>query len=68
MIPNLTIMICAYVVFRCIESFVEQMQKPNRSVGGVIVLIGALLCALVAVGVTAETISAGSSMQQPPSP
>jgi len=34
MIPNLTIMICAYIVFRSIEAIVAQAQKATRPASG----------------------------------
>jgi hypothetical protein len=64
MIPNLTIMISAYIVFRCIESIVAQIQKPNLSASGRFVVVVAILCIVVALIVTADTISSGSSMQR----
>jgi hypothetical protein len=68
MIPNLTIMIGAYIVFRCIESIVAQVQKPNLSASGRFVVVVALLCIAVALIVTVDTISSGASMQRLPPP
>jgi hypothetical protein len=67
-IPNLTLMICAYIVFRCFESVVTQFQKPDRPVAGLIVAVLAAMCAVVAIAVTVDTFSSGISLQQQLSP
>jgi hypothetical protein len=62
LIPNITSMICAYIVFRCIEAIVKEFRE-GRGAGGIVVVLmaPACICTLVA---TVPTISCGASVEQ----
>jgi len=64
MIPNLTITICAYIVFRSIEAIVAQAQKATRPASGLVVIFAALFCIGVALFVTADTVTTATKTQQ----
>jgi hypothetical protein len=60
MIPNLAIMICAYIVFRCIEAIVKVFRE-GRSAGGIVIVLTARACICMALLATFAIISSGAS-------
>jgi hypothetical protein len=69
MLPNLSIMICAYVVFRCIEAMARQLQKESKP-GAVFrssqiaVFVFAVLCMMASIYVTWETVESGLKLTE----
>lgn len=59
MIPNLTIMIAAYIIWRAVQAMCEEVRQPNSSV---LTIIGAVTLIVVTLVTAFDTVSRGSSL------
>ncbi|MGA8271853.1 MAG: hypothetical protein WB919_09880 [Candidatus Sulfotelmatobacter sp.] len=63
MLPNLTVIIATYIVYRLLDTTLHSIQR-NRVVGIGQAII-ALICGFLVIDLTMETLKAASSSQSP---
>ena len=63
MIPNLTILIAAYIVFRCIEILCANASRFQSAIARSLMNVVALLLIVIAGWISYETVLAGAHAQ-----